>query len=156
MPTRFLTWFSARFSHWEPLTLLHVRSKVRINLMFSEEWEPIMRSSFIFYIDIFLGEPNMFSHRIYIQFWESLRQLVLLPFICYISYALLLATSYSVFIFQFYDLASIVSIPRKILHKLAVSFFGTVQLWWKAFSKQKTSAQNNEILSKHVKIWWIN
>jgi len=124
--------------------------------MWDQKWEPIMRSSFIFYIDIFLGEPNMFSHRIYIQFWESLRQLVLLPFICYISYALLLATSYSVFIFQFYDLASIVSIPRKILHKLAVSFFGTVQLWWKAFSKQKTSAQNNEILSKHVKIWWIN
>ncbi len=101
MPTRFLTWFSARFSHWEQLTLLHVRSKVRINLRFSQEWEPIMRSSFIFYIDIFLGEPNMFSHRIYTQFWESLRHLVLLLFICYISYALLLATYYSVFIFQF-------------------------------------------------------
>jgi hypothetical protein len=59
---------------------------------------------------------GFFSHRIYIQFSESLRQLVLLLFICYIFYALLLATSYSVFIFQFYDLASIVSIPRKILH----------------------------------------
>jgi hypothetical protein len=101
MRTWFLTWFSARFSHWDPLTLLHVRSKVRINLRFSHEWEPIMRSSFIFYIDIFVGEPNMFSHRIYIQFSESLRQLVLLLFICYISYALLLATSYSVYIFQF-------------------------------------------------------
>jgi hypothetical protein len=34
----------------------------------------------------------------------------------YISYALLLATSYSAFLFQFYELASIVNIPRKILH----------------------------------------
>jgi hypothetical protein len=107
-----------------------------------------MRSSFIFYIYIFLGEPNMFSHRIYTQFWESLRHSVRLLFICYIFYALLLATSYSVFIFQFYDLASIVSIPRKIFALISSKFFGTVQLWWKVSSKQKTSLQTDEILSR--------
>jgi hypothetical protein len=81
MPTWFLTWFSARFSQWEPVDIFTGEMGVRINLRFSHEWEPIMRISSIFLIYIFWENWTGFSQIIYIQFSEPLCQLVVLLFI---------------------------------------------------------------------------
>jgi hypothetical protein len=51
------------------LTLLHVRTKLRIDLRFPHEWEPVQIYTHIYYI---FGEPNQFKFiHIYIIFLEN-------------------------------------------------------------------------------------
>lgn len=69
----------------------------------NQSWELVL-----FYIHI-----ERFSHRIYIWFSAC---------VSWCSCSSFFATSYSVCSFQFDDLASVVSIPQKILHYLVVMF----------------------------------
>jgi hypothetical protein len=155
------------------LIFSQVRMGVRINLRFSHEWEPIMRISSIIYIYIYIY--NFY----FILFWENWTGSLIYftfsfkvpvpvgaaAFHFYIFYAVLLATSYSVFIFQFSYLASIVSIPRKILHWLAVSFlelsncdkssFKTenfIPKWWNPF---KASLNMVNLFLQKTNILWL-
>jgi hypothetical protein len=110
-----------------------------------------MRTGIYIYIYIYL---NKFSHRIYIRFSSSQRQLLqLLFFIFYIFYALLLATFYNAFFFSVLWFSINSEHSKEILALVRILFFRTVQLWWNSKWWNPFKASLN--ISKKTEILWL-
>jgi hypothetical protein len=65
MPTCFSAWFSQR----ELVSTFKMWARVSVNLRFSHDWEPVVRTgSSFFFLIYFLDNCKKKIHRIYIQF----------------------------------------------------------------------------------------
>jgi len=149
MPTWFLTWFSARFSQWEPVDIFTGENGSE-NQPQVLTWMRTDHENQFYFIFIFWGRTEQVLA-------YNLHSVLRVPvpvgaavFYFYIFYALLLATSCSVFFFSVLWFSIKCEQTKEDIALISSKFFRTVQLWWRAPSKQKTSLQNDEILSNHL------
>jgi hypothetical protein len=62
------TCFSAWFSQWELVSTFKMWARVSVNLRFSHDWEPVVRTGSSFFLIYFLDNCKKQIHRIYIRF----------------------------------------------------------------------------------------